>query len=214
MPKLDLTTGDTRLLIDTCAAYGLLRTQAAYVLATAYHETAATMKPIMERGGRSYFNKYNAGTRIGKVLGNTQEGDGYRYRGRGYAQTTGRRNYGVASMKLGVDCVGKPEYLLQSKYAAKAIVIAMIEGWYTGHKFSRHITASKTDYVNARRIINGRDKAALIAGYAHKYERLLANDGYTNAPVTPAAKRAAPKAAPAAPKASKATLWGWLKGKS
>lgn len=46
----------------------------AYILATSTWEGAYTMQPITERGPRSYFNKYEPGTRIGKVLGNTEIG--------------------------------------------------------------------------------------------------------------------------------------------
>jgi hypothetical protein len=48
----------------------------AYILGTTYHETAATMQPIHEQGKRPYFNKYEPGTRIGKVLGNSKAGNG------------------------------------------------------------------------------------------------------------------------------------------
>ena len=47
----------------------------AYNLGTAYHETARTMQPIKERGLKSYFNKYEPGTRIGRILGNTIPGE-------------------------------------------------------------------------------------------------------------------------------------------
>lgn len=35
---MNLDLGDTKLLIETCKKHGLLRNQAAYVLATAYHD--------------------------------------------------------------------------------------------------------------------------------------------------------------------------------
>ena len=66
------------------ATDGMSTDHRAYVLATAWHETARTMQPITEFGSRKYFDKYDAGTSIGKVLGNTIKGDGYKYRGRGY----------------------------------------------------------------------------------------------------------------------------------
>ena len=49
----------------------------------------------------------------------------------------------------------------------------MFEGWFTGHNLSDHIRGAKCDYKNARKIINGLDKAGLIAGYARQFERIL-----------------------------------------
>jgi len=57
-------------------------------------------------------------------LGNTHQGDGYRYRGRGYIQLTGRRNYERFASDLGVDFISTPELVSQSPYN---IVSA---GWY------------------------------------------------------------------------------------
>src|SRR5919202_178207 len=57
---------------------------AAYMLATVKHECADKFQPVTEYGQKSYFNKYDAGTPIGRRLGNTVRGDGFLYRGRGY----------------------------------------------------------------------------------------------------------------------------------
>jgi hypothetical protein len=48
---------------------GLSLPHRAYLLATVFHETDATMQPISERGRRAYFEKYEPGTRIGRELG-------------------------------------------------------------------------------------------------------------------------------------------------
>lgn len=139
----------------------------AYALATIAHETAWTFEPIIERGSRSYFDKYNAGTRIGKRLGNTEEGDGFKYRGRGFTQITGRSNY----RKFGIE--DNPEAALDPETAVHILERGMTEGMFTGKKLSDYINKKGTDYFNARRIINGTDKAAEIAKYAADLEFYL-----------------------------------------
>lgn len=140
----------------------------AYILATAWHETARTMQPIYERGAVSYFAKYEPGTKIGKALGNTLKGDGYRFRGRGYVQITGRANYKKASGIVGVDLVANPDQALNPTVAAVIIVNGMMDGWFTGKTLT-----SAIDYADARRVVNGTDKADLIAGYAEGFEAAL-----------------------------------------
>lgn len=141
----------------------------AYVLSTAFHETARTMQPITEFGGKNYFRKYDGR----KDLGNTQTGDGYRFRGRGYVQCTGRRNYADWSKRLGVDLITNPELALDPEIAGKIAVRGMMLGTFTGKKLADYIGV-KADYAGARKIINGTDRAAIIAGYAREFEAALA----------------------------------------
>lgn len=152
----------------------------AYMLATIKHETADTFLPITEYGPVAYFDKYNFGTKIGKMLGNTEHGDGYRFRGRGYVQTTGRTNYqkiskawNVAHPTDTIDLEKKPDLMLTPGISYFATSHAMLNGIYTGKKLRDYIDGSKCDYINARRIINGTDKAKLIAGYAESFEAIL-----------------------------------------
>ncbi len=159
----------------------------AYLLATAKHETADTLEPIHERGGKAYFNKYEPGTKIGKALGNTTPGDGYLFRGRGYVQLTGRANYRKAGLKMDVNLLADPELAIKPSIAGMALVRGSLEGWYTGKKLGDYIGID-ADYVNARRVINGTDKAALIAGYADAFEKAIAAGRKAQAaPVKPAA---------------------------
>jgi len=49
----------------------------------------------------------------------------------------------------------------------------MYQGLFTGRKLADYVTASATDYPHARRIINGMDRAQLIASYAEDFEKVL-----------------------------------------
>jgi putative chitinase len=150
---------------------------AAYMLATVKHECADKWMPITEFGNKEYFNKYNAGTALGKRLGNTQVGDGYRYRGRGYVQITGRANYARLTKALGLgpaeDLVADPDQALRPLIAYRIMSLGMRTGLFTGKKLSDYINAQGCDYRNARRIINGTDQAVKIADYAKTLEGII-----------------------------------------
>jgi predicted chitinase len=152
----------------------------AYMLATVKHETANTFHPISEYGSVSYFNRYDpvladTATRraTARANGNTVQGDGYKYRGRGYVQITWKNNYKRLGDALGYDLVNYPERALESVIAYKIMSYGMRNGIFTGKKLSDYITSSSTDYYSARRIINGTDKASTIKSYAEKFERIL-----------------------------------------
>jgi hypothetical protein len=150
---------------------------AAYMLATVKHECADTWQPIVERGPRSYFDQYETGTAKGKRLGNTEPGDGWRFRGRGYVQITGRANYARMTKELGLgpeaDLVQDPEQALRPAISYSIMSVGMRKGLFTGKKLSDFISAGGCDYKNARRIINGLDQWARIAQYAETIEGVL-----------------------------------------
>jgi len=147
----------------------------AYMLATLKHECANTFTPITEYGAESYFAKYEPGTTIGGRLGNTQPGDGVKYKGRGYVQITGRANYLKLGQALGVGdlFLKQPAIVLEPANAYRIMSIGMRNGMFTGRKLATYINDAGCDYVNARRIINGLDRADDIAGYATRFEAML-----------------------------------------
>lgn len=154
---------------------------AAYALATAAHETAHTMQPVKEFGGNNYyFRKYDPqgqNPKIAKALGNIEPGDGVKFCGRGYVQLTGRTNYTKAGAKLGVDLIGNPDLAMRADLAAKVLFWGMTTGAFTGRRLGDMLPAGraavKPEFVQARRIINGLDRAGDIAGYAMAFQTAL-----------------------------------------
>jgi len=137
-----------------------------YLLATIKHECADQWQPINEfASGRAYEGR--------RDLGNTQPGDGPRFKGRGYVQITGRRNYQLFSLVTGQDLITSPDLTLRPEIAYQIASHGMQNGSFTGRRLGQYINLSGCDYRNARRIINALDKADLIAGYAVKLEKIL-----------------------------------------
>lgn len=149
----------------------------AYMLATVKHECANTFMPITEYGANSYFAKYERPTAISVRLGNTEAGDGLRFKGRGYVQITGRANYARLGRALGLGdaFVKQPALVLEPLNAYRIMSVSMRGGLFTGKKLTSYITDSSCDYVGARRIINGQDKAVEIADIAGKLEAGLSD---------------------------------------
>jgi putative chitinase len=168
-------------ILEACRGWPLSWT--AYALATAWHETDYTLQPVRENGGDRYLSRYDTG-RLADRLGNTPEpdGDGQRYCGRGYVQLTGLRNYRVAATKLGRDLVNNPDLAMEPGAAAFVMRHGMEDGWFTAKKLSDYLPRSGAatfgQFVLARRIINGADKAAKIAGEAEKFQEALIAGGY------------------------------------
>ena len=87
-------------------------------------------------------------------LGNTQSGDGVRFKGRGLIQVTGRANYAECGQALSVDFVGSPEKLATNEYAA------LSAGWYWDKNSLNKIAddlnlSSEETCTQITRIVNG-----------------------------------------------------------
>jgi putative chitinase len=86
----------------------------------------------------------------GGRMGNADEssGEGWKYRGRGIKQLTGKENYDRCGSGLGVDLVNDPDKLLDPKYAA------LSAGWFW-NKHNLNDLADKSDVETMTKRING-----------------------------------------------------------
>lgn len=162
---IDLNLGETQLIIAECQKRGALRNQAAYILASAYWETARTMEPVREAFWLSEDWRKN----------NLRY---YPWYGRGFVQITWEANYVSLGNRLDVDLTTNPDVVMDPALSAKILVIGMLEGLFTGKKVSDYITLQQSNYRGARRVVNGTDKASAIAEIAVEYEAGLLAVGY------------------------------------
>lgn len=132
----------------------------AYELATAYHEVDKTMDANLR--------EYGLGR--GKPYGKPKRYKQAAY-GRGFVQLTWDDNYEWADKALGLSgaLLNNFDLALDTKIAAKIMVVGMIDGAFTGANLARYFDFDTRDPENARRIINGKDKASVIAGYWKKF---------------------------------------------
>lgn len=113
-------------LVNQARAAGIRGQELAHLVAQAAHETAnwrhmEEVPPAGAKNPQRYFQrKYDKK----KILGNVKPGDGFKYRGRGYVQLTGRDNYTRAGRALGLDLVNNPDL------AAKPDIAAKIALWF------------------------------------------------------------------------------------
>jgi len=147
--------------IELCRKHGLpLDEQIAYVLATAEHETANTFKPVVEAFWLSdSYRKAHFSY--------------YPYHGRGFVQLTHKYNYKKYSDLLGIDFVADPDKVLDKKISLFILVHGMSVGFFSGKRLGEYVNKNEKDFRQARKVINGRDKADHIAKIAEKWLEIL-----------------------------------------
>lgn len=168
MPLGRLTTAQVariNAVLDGLIARKLERNKAAYILGTAHHESDAWRTLTEYATGAAYEGRAD--------LGNVYPGDGIKFKGRGLVQITGRKNYADWARRLKADLVNYPSLAGDLTYAVPILIDGMILGTFTGKKLADYFDATKSDWLRARKIINGTDKASLIAGHAMKYLEAL-----------------------------------------
>jgi hypothetical protein len=157
------------LMVADAFASGFSNDQTAYVLGTADIETATGMTESGGKQGAAYFNQYDG------RMGNNSPGDGYTYRGRGYAQLTGKWSYGYWSNQLGLNLVQHPGLAATPDTAAQVIVEGMDRGSFRGgNSIQDFVNSSGSNFVGARAVINGAgDQAQNIANHATSYSNAM-----------------------------------------
>jgi hypothetical protein len=158
----------------------------AYGLATAWHETAHTMQPIKELGGPEYLRRnYDITGRrptLARSMGNTVPGDGVRYAGRGFVQLTWKCNYARAGAVLDLPLLSNPDLALETRNAGAVMGFGMAQGWFTGKRLRdflpAHGPAILPQFIAARAIINGSDRAAYIAAFAEDFQEAVTAGGW------------------------------------
>jgi len=187
----DQKVGFARIL-QAAARRGTAWDFLAYILATTWWETGKTMEPVRE----AFWVKNAEAWRKAHLRY-------YPYYGRGYVQLTWLRNYQLVTdyfrnvLHIEVDFVKNPDLVMHPEYALIILFVGMEKGWFTGKSLSDYLDGideadaeDLREFANARRIINGTDKAATIGAIAVKMEHALRKAGYgpTPEPVRPTPK--------------------------
>lgn len=175
-------------ILAACAGWPVSWT--ADALATADLETRGTMQPVREAfwlsdaaaaaWARKMYDIEGARPAVARELGNLTPGDGVKYMGRGYPQMTGRKNYARFEQLLGIPLLSDPDLALQPAHAAAIMRRGMEDGLFTGKSLNDYLPAiaNREQFKNARRVINGQDRAEEIADIAVAFQAALQAGGW------------------------------------
>lgn len=124
-----------------CAALGTIRAESEGFLPISELPSQFNTLP-----GQAAFSAYEGR----KGLGNTQPGDGARFKGRGFVQLTGRANYETYGAKLGIDLAGNPDW------ANAPEVAAVLLAWFLADRAADMRAAlAAGNFAKARKLVNG-----------------------------------------------------------
>ena len=154
MPGL-LIQADAAISPENAANYGppLLDTALRYQINTPLRLSHWLAQLLFESGSLKYTEELASGAAYEnrRSLGNTQRGDGRRYKGRGLFQITGKFNYNRYGKFAGFDAVAHPERLASLPYAVDSA------GWFWAHGTPQDLNriADKDNVVLVTKLING-----------------------------------------------------------
>lgn len=131
----------------------------AYTMATAEHETAETFQPVTE----AFYLRQEQRERYLKRQRY------YPYYGRGLVQLTWDFNYKKYDELLNIELFNNPDLVLDHEISLFILVHGLITGLFTGRRLNLYVNNGSRDFYNARRVVNGTDKASEIAELAEKW---------------------------------------------
>lgn len=144
----------------------------AYILGTAWWESGKTMQPVREaywlsEAWREKHLRYHP------------------YYGRGLVQLTWLENYRKVGKFYGIDLVTNPDMAMEPALSARILFDGMEQGWFTSKSLDHYIDdldeaddEDLREFIAARRIVNGTDKAAEIGKLGLLFEKALKAGGY------------------------------------
>ena len=149
----------------------------AYMLGTAHHETGRTMQPVRETFASTDDKAIailDAAFKAGKLPWVSKpywprDAQGKTWLGRGMVQITHVSNYQKLQTLTGIDITTDPNQAMVLSTAIQVMFIGMNVGAFTGKKLSDFFAGPKELWRDARKIINGLERADLVASYAQKY---------------------------------------------
>lgn len=141
----------------------------AYMLATVYHETGRTFEPI-EEWGKGMRKPYGEKIKLNRKRYDFPD---KLYFGRGFVQLTWYENYEKFGRILKLPLLEEPELALRLDVSVRVLFLGMTQGLFTGVNLARYFNDEREDWVKARKIINGLDKAELIGLYGRRFLRCI-----------------------------------------
>ncbi|CAH1658791.1 Chitinase class I [Hyphomicrobiales bacterium] len=167
--------GMTDILDEWDANYSRLPlTYLACYLGQAFRETGGTMAPVRETfatSDKQAMARLETAWTSGKLPSVKTPYWRKGWFGRGRIQVTHAENYAYAQTKSGLPIFGDRSLMLDSKAELKVSLPGTIEGWWTRgkHRMSMYLDRPNPDFEGARRIVNGTDKAKLVATYCEAF---------------------------------------------